>query len=247
MSRESASSQKRVKRNVFSGSLPKQVYHQLRMSILRGEIAPNTKLVELTLAEQTGTSQGTIRDALQRLERDGLVERREHRGTYVTDLPTDEMQEVFAIRGMIEAYAVRRAIRFATAADLQHMEHLHGAMSLAAQQDNFEELVELDLEFHRTICEMAQSHLLLNAWGPLYSSIQRFIYQTHPRYFSNLQELADTHLPLLNALQQRDADRAAELVHGHLRLIWTLIDDAARKADQTKSDKSHQSSVIDPI
>lgn len=247
MSSHSASPKKAVKRSIFSGSLPKQVYHHLRVSILRGEIAPNTKLVELTLAEQTGTSQGTIRDALQRLERDGLVERREHRGTYVTELPTDEMQEVFAIRGMIEAFAVRRAIRFATAADLQRLEHLHGAMSLAAQQNHFEELVELDLEFHRTLCELAHSHLLLNAWGPLYSSVQRFIYQTHPRYFPNLQELADTHLPLLEAVQQRDADQAAELVHKHMRLIWTLIEEAARKADATKSDESHQSSMTDPI
>src|SRR6185436_6452712 len=90
-------------------SLSDQVYEQLRSSIISAERNPGEKLVELEIAAQMGTSQGPVREALQRLERDGLVERQARSATYVSSISMDEMYELFSVRSVIEGYAIQRA------------------------------------------------------------------------------------------------------------------------------------------
>src|SRR5215470_12665444 len=86
-------------------SLPDQVYEHLRRAIISAELPPGEKLIELEIAAQMGTSQGPVREALQRLERDGLVERRARSATFVTSISPDEMYELFSIRSVIEGFA----------------------------------------------------------------------------------------------------------------------------------------------
>lgn len=197
--------------------------------IIQGDYTPGAKLVELEIAAAMGTSQGTVREALQRLEREGLVERQAHRGTMVTEVVPDEIYELFVVRSTIEGFAVWRAVGRIQADDVKRLEDLLDAMRHAAAERDINQLVEHDMAFHRTICEWSGSKVLLNAWLPLYSQIQRFVVQTHPHYFHDLNNLADTHLPLLQAIQQRDADRAAALLREHVMLIWSWIE--ARTAD----------------
>ncbi|MBI5667415.1 MAG: GntR family transcriptional regulator [Chloroflexi bacterium] len=214
----------RVRRGVLLGSLAEQVYRRLRTMIIQGDHAPGGKLVELDIAAAMGTSQGTVRDALHRLEREGLVERQAHRGTLVTAVAPDEIYELFVIRSTIEGFAVRRAVVRIQPDDIQRLEDLLSAMRHAAAEQDIIQLAEYDMAFHRTICEWSGSRVLLNAWLPLYSQIQRFVVQTHPHYFHDLNNLADTHVPLLDAIKQRDADRAADLLQQHIMLIWSWIE-----------------------
>src|ERR1041385_1952555 len=90
-------------------SLSNQVYDYLRTAIICADLPPGAKLVELDIAAQMGTSQGPVREALQRLERDGLVERQARSATYVSRISIDEMYELFSVRTVIEGYAIRRA------------------------------------------------------------------------------------------------------------------------------------------
>jgi DNA-binding GntR family transcriptional regulator len=212
-----------IRRRSTLASLATQVYERLRAAIIRGELAPDSKLVELDIAQNMGTSQGTIREALQRLEREGLVERRSHRGTYVTALSSSEIYECFVIRSTIEGFAARRATQAMTDGHVRRLEQLHKAMGQSADRNALETLIEYDLEFHRCICEWSGSHLLLNSWVPLYSSIQRFIFQTHPAYFGDLHSLADTHLPLIGAFRARDVETAVARVQEHVMLIWSMM------------------------
>src|SRR3954453_21086728 len=90
-------------------SLPDQVYEHLRRAIVTAQLKPGEKLVELEIAAQMGTSQGPVREALQRLERDGLFERQARIATYVSSISMDEMYELFSVRSVIEGFAIRRA------------------------------------------------------------------------------------------------------------------------------------------
>ena len=91
-------------------SLTEQVYDHLRVDIVTGRLQADDRLVELEIAASMGTSQAPIREALQRLEREGLVTRRGRSGTYVTGWVLDEIYEIFAIRAMIEGFATKRTI-----------------------------------------------------------------------------------------------------------------------------------------
>lgn len=201
-----------------------QVYEQLRTAIIRQELPPGARLVELDLAAQLGTSQGPVREALQRLEREGLVRRHAHISTFVTELSDEEMQELFCIRSVIERIAVRRAMASMTPERIAELETLVERMRDAGARDDMLAFTEQDLLFHRLICQWARSYTLLRAWDPLYSQIQRFVVHTHTQYFDGTREIADTHLPIIEAIRSGDVACAQKEIHEHMMLIWSLME-----------------------
>lgn len=211
------------KRTDVGTSIADQVWQRLRMEIIHGVLPPGTRLVELEIAESMGISQGTVREALKRLETDALVERKARTASYVTPILMDEMHELFTIRSVVESAAARRTAQHITPAQCEELTGLVEHMRQAAQKDDVSLLVDYDLEFHQRICEWSASKTLLRAWMPLYSQIQRFISQTHPRYFPDLKEVADTHDPIVAMLRQNKAKEAAQLMHEHIMLIWSRI------------------------
>ena len=201
-------------------SLADQVYQQLRASIIQGQLEPGTKLVEMEIAAQAGTSQGPVREALQRLERDGLVERRARSATLVTPLSTREIFELFSVRSLIEGSAVRHALRHIGPEQFDELETLVEYMRVEGRRNNLYALTEYDMAFHRRLCEWSASPVLLSAWLPLYSQIQRFIVQHHRALYPDLAQLADTHVPIIAALRGGDPDETAHAIQAHIMRTW---------------------------
>lgn len=204
-------------------SLADQVYEYVRNGIIGGRLAPNVRLVELEIADTMGTSQGPVREALQRLEREGLVIKQAHSATFVTEVSTNEMYELFSIRSVIEGFAVRRTVARITQEQCGQLEALVEAMRDAARDDDMLALTEHDLQFHRLLCEWSGSATLMRAWDPLYSQIQRFVVRTHKGYFASLTDIADTHLPIIAALTAHNEETAVRLIQEHVMLIWSLF------------------------
>lgn len=204
-------------------SLSDQVYEHLRRAIICADLPPGEKLVELDIAAQMGTSQGPVREALQRLERDGLVERRARSATVVTTISTDEMYELFSIRSVIEGFAIRHTAQTITTQQCDEVDELIQKMAHAGGQNDLPTLTEFDMQFHRHIVEWSESGGLLRAWLPLSNQIQRFIVQSHPETFPDFVEVGTRHQPIVAALRQRDSEGAARAVQEHIMLIWPKI------------------------
>ena len=202
-------------------SLSDQVYTYLRQAIICSELLPGEKLVELEIAAQMGTSQGPVREALQRLEHDGLVERRARSATFVTSVPMDEMYELFSIRSEIEGFAARRAAQKITAAQYDLLDELVQKMAEAGEQHEIITLAEYDMQFHRSIVEWSGSVGLLRVWTPLSNQILRFIVQSHPQQYPDFVEIGTRHQPIVDALRRRDSDGAAHALQQHIMLIWS--------------------------
>lgn len=205
-------------------SLADQIYDLLRADIVKGELKPGDRIVELDIAAEMGTSQGPVREALQRLEREGLVVRRARRDTVVTSVSLDEMYELFAIRSMIEGFAIKRVARSMSPEKDAQLKELIEEMRRAGQDDDMYALAEHDMRFHQAICRWSESAALPRAWHPLYSQIQRFIVETHRDYFESLADIADTHEPIVEALWSGDAERASRVIQEHIMLIWSRIE-----------------------
>jgi len=204
-------------------SLSDRAYYQIRTDIIRGDLPPGARLVELDLAAQIGASQGPIREALQRLEREGLIRKQKRSASFVTEMPIDEMYALFSVRSAIEGFTVRRVASRLDGDQLAQLEGLVMRMHNAGRAGDLFTLTEYDLQFHRQIGVWAQSPSLLRSWDPLYSQIQRFVVQTHSTHFDKLTDIADTHLPILDALRSGDADRATAVMQEHIMLIWSRI------------------------
>jgi DNA-binding GntR family transcriptional regulator len=205
-------------------SLADQIYDLLRADIVKGELKPGTRIVELDIATEMGTSQGPVREALQRLEQEGLVERRARRATVVTSVSLDEMYELFAIRSMIEGFAIKRAAKSMNPEKNAQLRELIEEMRWAGQAGDMFALTEHDMRFHQAICQWSESAALPRAWHPLYSQIQRFIMEIHRDYFEGLDDIADTHQPIVEALSRGDAEEASRVIQTHIMLIWSRIE-----------------------
>jgi len=204
------------------GSLAEQVYTALRERIISRDLAPDTRLTELDIASDFGTSQGPVRDALQMLEQECLLERRSGRTMHVTTATKDEIHGFSMVRKTIEQIAIKKTAENILDDQLKVLKDLVKAMQDAAANHDGTSLVQYDMEFHRLICQWSGSPVLVGAWIPLYSQIQRFILENHRTYFANLNELADSHQPILDAIESHDPELASQLVQEHIDYVWKL-------------------------
>src|SRR5262249_27549882 len=145
-------------------SLSDQVYEHLRVAIITAALPPGQKLIELEIAAQMGTSQAPVREALQRLEREGLVERQARSATFVSSISTNEMFELFSVRSSIEGFAIQRTVKKITPAQCDLLERLIEQMAQAGSRKDMATLAEYDMQFHRHLVEWSESAGLLRVW-----------------------------------------------------------------------------------
>ena len=194
------------------------IYTTLKRRIVLNELRPGVTLTELAVAADLGSSQGPVREALMRLQEDGLVLRSGHRGTSVTPLNPEEAEEILALRRRIEVRAAPRAVRAVDAAALARLTHLREHMDAAAEAGDEYGLIELDTEFHLAIFRLAELRALEQI-------LVRCILHSHrqklwePRHRRPLAETAARHDALLELVKARDGEALARAVGLHIDTI----------------------------
>jgi len=193
-----------------------QVANRLRSAILSGRLKPGTGLVETALAEQMNVSRAPIREAIQILENDGLVETIAYKGKRVKPLTAREIGETYSLREVFEVMAVRRILEIN--APLDDLRTHCDVMTAAAKADDFAALVAADEAFHQALIRLADHDLLLASWKNLYLRIHQ-IMALRNRDDSNLSEVAGNHPPIVDAIAAGDSDRAIKLISEHTRIL----------------------------
>ncbi len=134
-------------------SLREQIHERLRVAIVTGELAPGAPIIEADLAATLGASRTPVREALRRLESEGLVEPRGLRGSVVRELRADEIVCIYEIRELLEGLAAQRASRTLVANDYKELESIVRRMQATlADPVEFE---RLDTAFHDFLVEHA--------------------------------------------------------------------------------------------
>jgi len=193
-----------------------QVANRLRGAILSGRLRPGTGLVETALAEQMNVSRAPIREAIQILENDGLVETIAYKGKRVKPLTAREVAETYSLREVFEVMAVRRILDSGVPVDA--LQEQCEAMNAAAAADDYDALTAADEAFHHTLIRLADHDLLQASWKNLYLRIHQ-IMALRNRDERNLDQIASNHPPIVQALRDRDADRAIALISDHTRAL----------------------------
>lgn len=189
-----------------------QVAERLRSAIVTGKLRPGDPLTETALAEQLNVSRAPIREAIQDLENDGLVETVAYRGKRVKPLTVREVSEIREMRQHFEIIAVRRILAMGTpAAPLWAPCH---AMEQAAASQDREALIAADEAFHRTLIRLSDHHLLAQLWAGIYLRVHQIMSLRNDQDV-NLVDIAGTHPPIVRALEARDLELAVRLVSEH--------------------------------
>jgi DNA-binding GntR family transcriptional regulator len=198
-----------IEREVLSARVKDRV---LRW-ILEGELAPGSRIVETRVARQLGTSQAPVREALRDLATLGFVEIRPYQGSRVRQPSAEELREAIAVRGELEALAGRLAAPRITAAVLRQLDGLFEQMAQAAERGDAHEQAVHNARFHGIIVHAAGNRALERLWGVLEPFGRTYVTASLPGI--DLRWLGERHRGIIEALRDRDAERAAEALRQH--------------------------------
>ena len=193
-----------------------QIADRLRRAIVTGRLRPGEVLVETVLAAQLHVSRAPIREAVQILESDGLVETVAYKGKRVKPLTVREVVETCEMRTVFEVTAARRIL--ASGTPVEALRAPCRAMAEAAAAGDREALVAADEVFHRTLIALSDHQLLAQYWAGLYLRIHQIMSLRRDRDV-NLADIAANHPPILQALEARDAVRAEHLIAEHTHAL----------------------------
>jgi DNA-binding GntR family transcriptional regulator len=195
-------------------SLREQALDVLRNAVTSGEIAPGTHLVETELSAALSISRGTLREALRQLEQEGLVEPSERGRLRVRTLNAAEIADMFQVRSALEGLAAASLCRLKNRKPV--VKQLQAALdALAAADGSINEMVEIDLEFHRTMCTLTGNAALLRSWEGLAGSIRMSImFAGAEQAMTNMS--VPRHQVLVDAVAAGDPDQARIAVEEHM-------------------------------
>lgn len=186
----------------------------IRQAIINGSMRPGSPVVEMALAEQLKVSRAPVREAIQILEADGLIESEPYKGKRVKTLTLKEVEEVYSLREQFEAFAIRRVIE--REVDVSELRHHSDAMFAAAERNDLAALNDADEAFHRTLIRLADHGLVLSFWEHLYLRIRQIMALRNSAN-RDLRAVAKNHPPIIEAIEKRDMILAISLISDHTR------------------------------
>jgi DNA-binding GntR family transcriptional regulator len=200
--------------------LREQIRELLLERILKGELQSGDRIVELQIAQELGTSQAPVREALRELQSLGFVEHEPYRGTRVRRITEEELAEIYPVRAALEELAAQEA---ASRLDgkVEELEREFEAMREAADRDDLQDLATHDATFHRLIVEAASNKVLLDTWRTL--RVEARVVVTALKTDVDLQELAELHRPLLEALKEGSPEKAGGALRQHFETLRTMM------------------------
>ena len=195
-------------------SLRERIKDVMLQRIVSGEYAPGARLVETRIAHELGVSQASVREALRDLEHIGCVSYEPYRGCSVRKFSADELLEAFPVRAALESLAAELAAEGMTEGELKQLDALYAEMLAAARAGDPHEQSRADTAFHGAIARGARNATLERQWTFLEPYSRTYITLSRPGI--DLVELAEAHLPILEALRAGDGRKAGRAMHRHL-------------------------------
>jgi DNA-binding GntR family transcriptional regulator len=203
-------------------SLQEFAYNECKSLIESGELTPGKLYSEVAMSKQLGISRTPMRTALQNLEKDGLIIRLPQRGFYVYQFTQKDIQELFAIRKALEAYAVETITRKKLAMNIDLLNSHINRQEKALQTDNFTAFILEDRKFHEHIVHALENNRLTTIYSDLRQSIELLGLQ---RFKVNSQRNLSIkeHKAIVQAIASGDPTASREAVYHHLDSALHLL------------------------
>ncbi|MFD0260841.1 MULTISPECIES: GntR family transcriptional regulator [Kitasatospora] len=190
-------------------------YESLRSAIAQGNLRPGERINMEELARSFGVSKIPIREAVKRLESDGLLVSRVHAGVTVAGIDVREMRGVFLAREVIEALIAGLAVQRVDDRQLAELHGIQQQMRDLLEQGDTAEMAELNSRFHRVLAEAAGYRILRDLTEQLLLTIRRYRI-TAPLGERNWRSVVDEHDTIMAALHRRDPQAAAAAARAHI-------------------------------
>ena len=208
--------------------LTDDVVDAIRAAILAGKIKPGARLIEEDLATSLKVSRGPVRQAIFRLQQEGLVVHEPHRGATVREISEEDVADIYDLRLALERLAIEQAVRKAGPQEIAEIEAVLDRFSRMPRDSVTRRVVaELDVDFHDAIFRAAGSWRLYRAWEMLRSQLMMFLMLHEALPADYLDSWHRDHRRLVEVIRQSDPAAARATIEEHInkareRLLATL-------------------------
>lgn len=197
-------------------SLTDWTYGFIKGKILNLELKPGSQIHIDEVADELDLSRTPIREAFLRLGNDGLLEVQPRVGYFVADITEDDIRDLFEIREIIEARAANKAATLLTDDELMEIKKFHDESRIAVEQGDLDLFLKFEMKFHNYL----QIHIHNKRLTAVMDSLTDLTYRERMisiRSLENVKETLLEHERILNALMERDGDKAAWFMGEHLK------------------------------
>lgn len=192
------------------------VFNTLRKAILKGELKPGERLMEIQLAQRLGVSRTPVREAIRKLELEGLVRMMPRRGAVVAEITVRDLEDVLEVRAALEELAVQKACEYITDEQLRDLKKAANEFKRSLEDDNLLACVETDMAFHEIIYSAANNRRLQQ----MLQNIREQMYRYRLEYLKDKRMhrlLVEEHDTIRRALKKRDAGKAGSAMRIHIQ------------------------------
>lgn len=194
------------------------IYQSLMRRILLGQLSADDTLTEQALAQEFSCSQGTVREALLKLEQGGLVDRRGYEGTFITKTTEAEAIVMVQLRISLECAGVERAVRSASNDQLKALRKLTDLYNESSAQQDIFACSEADRAFHMTIFDIADMPMLQPTLKRTLIHLHRYMISRQQGNVVLSEHRLASHAQILEAFEARDAVSAKSLSMRHISM-----------------------------
>ena len=199
-------------------SLGSRVFQRLREDILSGRYKEHEELRETTIGKELGVSRTPVREALRQLELEGLVTIVPNKGAYVTGISAKDIKDIYVLRSMLEGLCARWATEHITEEQIEKLEEIVLLSEFHANKNQKEksgQVVELDGKFHEVLYEASNSRILEHVLSDFHKYVQMARQASVTREHRAEKSIKE-HKEILEAIKQKDADKAEQLANEHI-------------------------------
>ncbi len=191
------------------------IFNTLRDAIVTGELRPGERLMEVNLAEKMGVSRTPVREAVRKLETEGLVTMIPRKGTHVAEISVKDIMDVLEVRAALDKLATELASKRIRQDNIRQLESIHKQYIASLRKENLQGAIKKDVEFHEVIYQASGNKKLVSVAGNLREQIYRFrvIYM---KDFSNAEDVLREHQQILQAMSEGAAEKAGQLAEEHI-------------------------------
>lgn len=191
------------------------VFENLRSAILEGKLKAGQRLMEVQLAEQLGVSRTPIREAIRKLELEGLVVMLPRKGAYVANMSFKDLIDVLEVRASLEGLAAYLTAERRSEEDIVKLEKLAKEFEVCVREADIEGVLKKDVEFHEKIFSVANNKKLYQLITSLWEQVHRFRVTYVSNYEASLS-LVEEHNRILEAIKSGNSELAKECAKEHI-------------------------------
>ena len=209
------------------------VFNTLRRAILKGELKPGERLMEIALADKLGVSRTPIREAIRKLELEGLVVMAPRKGAKVASITERDLNDVLEVRKGMEVLAISLACKRITGEELEKLETIEQSFQKLIESGNLTELAEMDVKFHDTIYQATNNQRLVQ----LLNNLREQMYRYRVEYLKKKEchkQLLWEHQEIIRAIEAGEIDVATKFTEQHIDNQVEAVSDALRHLEENQ-------------